>query len=296
MNFIKIIIVLLLLGSLQFFVGCKKSKPNPFSSEYTNMVRENALIEAAFDDVLKVSENIMLNNNNARIATTGAPLGCITAIDSVVTGVNQKRYTATFNAGCTSYDGKIRKGTIIFELTGANFNAIGSQLIVTFQDYSFDSNRVYGKMIVNKTSSSVFNVQVSDVSGGGYASLSIYNSADNTRLTTQWKSVHKREIIIGSLTPTILIDNVYNITTPDASYSMVGITSDGKIYTASVSKALQIKYSCRAIGMLRYPVSGQVDFVEEYNNNRSLDYGDSTVCDNTVIILYDGTSESYNIY
>jgi hypothetical protein len=297
MNFIKITLVILFLASLQLFIGCKKSKPNPFSSDYSDMIRENALIEAAFDDILKVSENIMLNNNDARIATTAAPLGCITAIDSVVTGVNRKRYTATFNDSCTSYDGVTRKGTIIFDLIGTNFNTVGSELIVTFQNYSFDSNRVYGKMVVNKLSASVFKVQVSDANASGeYASLSIFNPADSTRLITQWKSVYQREIVSGSSTPTILIDNIYNITTPNSTYSMDGITSDNKIYTATISRALVIDYSCRAVGMLRYPVTGQVDFIQEYNNKRSLDYGDSAVCDKTVIILYDGSSEDFDIY
>ncbi|HWZ21087.1 MAG TPA: hypothetical protein VNW06_00455 [Cytophagaceae bacterium] len=295
MNFIKVALVLLFLGSIQFFVGCKKSKDNPFGTDITNMVRENALIEATFDDVLKVSENIMMNNGDARIATAGAPLGCITNIDSVVTGPNQKTYTATFSAACSSYDGKIRKGKIIFNLTGANYNTVGSELVVTFQDYSYDSNYVYGKMVVNNVSANTFTIKVSDHIGTGYATLSIWNPGDSTRIATQWKSLHTRYRYSGG-GDNILINDKFQITTPSPNSYMEGFTSDNNHYTAFVSAPLFIDYSCRAVGMLRYPVAGRVNYFENYINNRIVDYGDSSVCDKTVTIIFDGSSESYDIY
>ena len=294
MNFIKISAVLSFLFLLLFYTGCKKSKDDPFTSEYINMARESALCEAAFDDVLKVAENIMMNNNDARIATTGAPLGCITAIDSVVTGVNQKRYTATFNDSCTSYDGVIRKGTIIFDLKGSNYNSVGSMLVVTFQNYSFDSNRVSGKMVVNKTTSNAFTVKVSDTAGTGYAKISIFNPSDSTRITTQWKGSVTRKIIAGDGN-NIILDNAYHITTPNSG--MTGITSDNKYYTAKISIPLLVKYNCRAVGQLRYPMYGRVDYVEETVNYRSVDYGDdSTICDNVILLIFNDTNESENLY
>src|SRR5262245_4625778 len=107
-SFIKFLLTSLLISVT--FLGCKKKNINYFSQEYQDMMRENALLDAAFNDALKVVENVLMNNNDAKIEATGAPLGCITEIDSVVTGPASKTYTINFSAGCTNYDGKTRTG------------------------------------------------------------------------------------------------------------------------------------------------------------------------------------------
>ncbi len=292
MNFNKLSSVFFLLILVVIFSSCKKSTVNPFTTELENMAKENALIEAAFDDVLKLSENSMMNNGDARTSTIGAPLGCITDIDTVVTGTNKIVYTINFNSSCTSYDGKIRSGKIIVELNGANFNTTGSILTITFDNYSFDSNVLQGKMIVTKEDSSKFKIQVSDVQGTGYASLYM----NTTQKTVQWRAVCKRE-----LTPwnndLILLNNSYLITTPlsEGCY-MDGITSDNKTYTANIAIPLKLDYSCRAVGTLRYPVAGSIDYSMSAYYDRTVDYGDGTICDNAVKMTFSDESTDYILY
>jgi hypothetical protein len=291
---ITLSIFILIIFSLQM-VSCKKKKADPFSSDYLNMMREGALIEAAFDDVLKISENIMMKNGDARMATTGAPLGCISNIDTVVTGLNQKTYTITFVAGCSDYDGKTRTGSIIIQLNGTSYNAAGSSLTFRFNNYYINSNNLQGKMIVNNEGNGVFKVVVSDESDVGYAVLYIAGIAKNS----QWRSTHKRTITAGN-GDNIILNNKYHIEAYDVNTTpFAGWTSDTKYYTAHPTTYLLLDYSCNAAGNLRYPTYGNMEYNLE-GITRNVDYGDGTgagtgdsTCNYTVTM---NTGDSYNSF
>src|SRR5690606_18612503 len=147
-----------------------------------------------------------MNNGDARLNTAGAPLGCITGVDSVVVNGSLKRYTITFNPSCTSYDGKVRGGVLLLELTGGNYNAVGATLTVRFDSYTHDGNLIQGKMVVLHESTDVFKVTVSDEEGNGYASMDIVELGK----TAYWKTTHKRTLVEGNA-DMVIINNKYKI-------------------------------------------------------------------------------------
>ncbi len=287
MNLIRLsIVVVLISGSL--FIGCKKADDNLFSTKYQNMMRENALSQAAFDDVLKVAENILLNNGDAKMETMADSLDCY-AIDTVVTGPNKKTYTATFTSNCTSYDGKVREGKMFFDLEGTNYNTTGAVLKITFENYSIDLNKIAGMMVVTNNGNGVFNVKVTDNSGVGYASLYI-NSISKS---VQWRTYHNRLISAGN-SDNIIINNEYQISAATAT-TFEGVTSDNKYYYANPSTPLQLNYGCTAVGALRYPVIGTLEYGME-GILRTVNYGDAIVCDKTVKMSFGEAYSFFDLY
>ncbi len=289
MKSIKVSIFIVVIFSLQM-VSCKKKVKDPFTSDYQNMMRQNALIEAAFDDVLKISENIMMKNGDARLATTGAPLGCISDIDTVVTGPNKKTYTINFLLGCSDYDGKERAGKIIIEMDGASYNTAGAVLTFRFENYYINYSNLQGKMIMTNEGNGVYKVVVSDESGSGYATLNIVDIG-----ISQWKSTHKRTITNG-YGDNIILDNKYHIENYDPGINTFdGFTTDDKHYYANPSSILILDYSCTASGSLRYPTYGILKYKLE-ENPRDVDYGDSTLCDYTVLMTDGISTTTFSLY
>lgn len=254
------------------------------------MVCGNAIIQTAFDDILKVAEDMMMSNGDARVSTTGAPLNCYTGIDTVIMGVNVKRYTVNFDQGCSSYDGKIRSGTVVFDLEGTNYNVAGAKLTVTLSNYSFSGNVMTGNMVVTNEGSGIFKVVITG-QGSDYATLNLTALDKNVR----WKGTLRKSIVSGD-GDNIMINNVYHITTPDQSYFMEGITSDGVHYKATISIDLVLDNRCNAVGFLRYPVAGTINYVIADKTYRSLDYGAETDCDTKYTLIFDSESTSNYLY
>ncbi|HVD97181.1 MAG TPA: hypothetical protein VNB90_03180 [Cytophagaceae bacterium] len=286
---IRITVSAIVVFSLCFFISCKKTVNN-FGSQVQNITKENALIEAAFDDVLKVSENILMKNADAKIGTTAAPLGCITDIDSVVTGPGSKTYTIHFPP-CTSYDGKARLGYMYLYLTGTNYNSTGATLTVKFNDFYINGNQLSGKMIVTNLGAGVFEVVVSDEDGSGFAKMGITEFNKETR----WKSTHKRIIYSGN-GDNIILNNQYYICNYDSSIpTYEGFSTDGIHYQGDiVSDHLTLDYGCTASGNLRYPMDGIIHFKTPYGN-RTVDYG-AGLCDYLATMGYNGATQDLYLY
>lgn len=288
----KIISIRLLVACLLLFLvfpGCKKADDDYFSSEFQNMMRENALLEAAFDDALKVAENILMNNNNAKIEATGAPLGCITDIDTVVTGPASKTYTINFSSSCTSYDGKERTGTMIVELSGTNYNTAGASVTIRFSNFYINGNHLEGKLVSSNLGSGVFQVLVSDEADSGFSKLTF---ADGK--ISQWRSAQKRTIIEGN-SDMNMINNKYTISafTPNEAV-FGGITSDNRHYWGTPLSDLLLDYGCIASGSLRYPIDGEIQFMMK-GTVRKVNYGDG-LCDYAVTMISGSTSKDFNLY
>jgi hypothetical protein len=287
-NFLTLLISTLLLSVV--FVGCKKKDEDYFITEYQNMMRENALLQAAFDDVLKVTENILMNNNDAKIEAAGAPLGCVTSIDTVVTSASSKTYTIIFPESCTSYDGKVRSGTIVAELNGTNYNVDGASLTIHLNNYYVNGNKFEGKVVSTNLGSGTFKIVVSNEAGTDFAKLSFSDGK-----TSYWKSTHKRTIYEGN-SDAIIINNKYKISALDGVPTpFEGITSDSQPYTGTLLSDLVLDYSCTASGNLRYPIDGDLDLTM-YSRTRSVNYGDG-VCDFVVTMKAPaGVTKDFNLY
>jgi len=293
MTHFKSIVLVVSFLSLLLFFGCdKKSTDSIFTGEFQNIVKENALMQAAFDDILKVAENILMNNSDAKLSALGAPLGCITSIDTVVTGASQKTYTVTFTSECTSYDGKERSGTMIIELSGNNYNVEGSSITVRLSNFYINSNLVQGKLVAVNKGTAGFLVKVSDDAGDGYATMDIVQKGG----TTQWKSTLVKEVTSGN-SDAIIINNYYSVKADASQPDIVsGVSTDGRAYTVRVYAPLVLEYSCFAVGLLRYPVSGEIEIETEIPGLlRYVNYGEGT-CDNTVSMKHYTSTSNLTLY
>ena len=289
MKISKITLLAVLVATTYFFAGCKKGKKDLFTSEYLNIMRQGALSQAIADDALKVVENIMMNNNNAKVAAPGAPLSCITNIDTTVTGPDSKIYTIEFPEGCTSYDGKYRSGLMTVELKGTSYNASGAIVTIHFSNFFINHNQFEGKIICFNLGDGVFKVLVSDEAGTGYSTLRQASGEVST-----WKSTHKRVIFAGD-GDAIIINNKYHVSAYDSTIpALEGVTSDNKYYVGSINTELLLDYSCAAAGNLRYPLSGAI----QYNSGsdvRTVDYGDGT-CDYAVSMSANSETTYLGLY
>lgn len=290
MKISRITLLAVLAFAAYFFAGCKKGKKDLFTSEYQNIMRQNALSQAITDDALKIVENIMMNNNNAKTAAPGAPLSCITDIDTVDNGPNSKIYTIVFPESCTSYDGKYRSGTMTVNLEGTSYNATGATITIHFNDYYINSNKFEGKITCSNLGNGLFKVIVSDEAGTGPSTLSL-----STGPVSYWKTTQKRGIYMGN-GDAIIINNKYHISAYDSTIPAVeGVSSDNKYYTGTINTELLLDYSCPASGNLRYPLSGVIQF-NSGSDVRTVNYGDSTACDYGVSMSANNESTTFDLY
>jgi len=284
-----IVSVLLFFSSV--FLGCKKASEDIFSANIQRMVKESALAQAAFDDVIKVTENILMNNADAKVGAIGAPLGCVTNIDTVVLSPTSKKYTISFDPACTSYDGKARRGILNVLLNGTNYNTSGSSIEVTFEEFHINNYHIQGKLVVLNEGNDSFLVTVSDAaSSGSFASLYVFDSAK----PTFWKSTQRRILYEGG-SDMIIINNKYKIqATNEASIISEGITTDNGNYSGILINDIILDYSCIATGKMRYPTSGYLK-MDLGGKPRYLNYGDLT-CDTEVSMNWAGASTTFSLY
>jgi hypothetical protein len=292
MKFSYSIALTLLLASLGIMGGCKKSKKDPFEEKFILMIKDNSLIYGAFDDVLKVSENILKENNRARISAAGAPLPCLT-VDTTETGPDQHQYILTFNGDCADYDGKVRSGKIILDLTGANYNTAGSTLTIRFEHFSLGYSALGGKIKVINRGDGLFDVAITNENEDGYAT---YKIADSDQVL-EWRSVHRKQITDGDNDP-IMINNKYLIHPPydNSAKAFEGVSRKGDRYSANISQPLTIDYSCPGYGYYRYPTAGTLDYhMEGESGVKYVDYGTGD-CDVNVSIKADDTSQNHSLW
>ncbi len=286
---IPIVASLLLFSTI--FYGCKKAAESVFDENIQRMAKENALAQAVFDDISKVAENILMNNADAKVGAAGAPLGCITNVDTIVLSPTSKLYTVSFDPTCTSYDGKARRGILKVLLNGTNYNTTGSSIEVTFEDFHVNNYHIQGKLTLLNEGSDTFLVTVSDAaSTGSYASVYVYD----TGKPTFWKSKHRRVLYEGN-GDMIIINNKYKIQTAnEEAIISEGITTDNGYYFGTLIDNYVMDYSCIASGRMRYPTYGYVKLNLE-GKQRYLNYGDLT-CDTKVEMNWSGSSTALLLY
>ncbi|HSZ25504.1 MAG TPA: hypothetical protein VK766_07305 [Cytophagaceae bacterium] len=295
MKFIQLSIAIIIVLSLSYFSGCKKKTNDPINYVDINIMKENALLSATFDDIVKVTENILMNNGDAKINTLAAPLGCITNIDTVVKSPTSKLYTVVFDSLCTSYDGKTRNGTMYILLNGVNYQDAGSVTTVTFNNFSVNVNPITGKLVVTNEGNNTRKIEVSDTSGTGYANMFFTGGGINI----QWKSTH-RSVLYYGMNDKIIINNKYKILQHDLNIpTYSGISSDNQYYTGNPTPYLILNDSCPGYGNLRYPNYGQILYNWGGHNYFTADYGDgidSTGCTASVTLTIGATSQVYNLW
>lgn len=276
-----------------FFSNCKKkAEDDIFSENFKTGLKEHALTHASFEDVTKMVENLLLVNNHAKTTALGAPLGCITNLDTIAIGTTQKLYTVVFENSCTSYDGKYRSGTLYIDLQGSNMNDSASLTTIRFGDFTLNGNRLSGKITILNNGSKGFLVKVSDEAGDGFAGFTFSGSENQV----QWKGTYVKKLTVGGVDG-ILLNNVYSIeNAPGVPNAFEGVATTKISFTGAITTNLKVSYSCFAVGSLRYPIEGIVNLdMEVIGLNRSIDYGSGS-CDAVVTMVHSTKSAGQNLY
>ncbi|MFH0896303.1 MAG: hypothetical protein V2A54_17865 [Bacteroidota bacterium] len=238
-------------------VSCKKKEKESLKTTAS----DNAVAEASFNDVYKQVDM------SAREQASGLKLldwSCATiTVSPADTFTFPKTITVDFGTnGCTGSDGILRKGKIIYTMTG-KYRTPGSIITVTLDNYYRDGNLIEGtKTITNKGKNG---------SNHTYFEIVVSNakiSTDDGRVIS-WNSTRTREWMAGEDTPwPTYTDDVYHITG-----SANGINSEENAFTITITNPLEIALDCRWIR------SGTLELTPDGADTRTLDFGTGD-CDN----------------
>jgi hypothetical protein len=278
---------LLVLSGLLLF-SCKDKETEPDLDQ--NTTTDNANSQSLSDDLVKVTEDALTTNGNAKMSAAGSGISCA-SIDTTKPNSNTTVYTLTFSGGICA-DGKTRSGTVVATLTGSSYNTPGASLSIVTSNYTVNGVKLEGKKTVtclsNTNNQPVHTIEVSDGAGTGYAKIT-YSNGD----IAQWKSQRTRTLVSGGGDNDIT-NNVYDITTttgvgnPAAS----GINRNGRSYTIDIVSPLRVDFNCFANNTARYPTQGVLNINPSGKTTRSIDYGNGT-CDNAVTVTIN--NKSYNV-
>jgi hypothetical protein len=266
-----------------FFASCSKDNTDTGNTDETTLVTlgaADATAESVYDDayneiMITNEESGLMNRsntggNNTVSGKVSSPNGCATiTVNPADPAVFPKTVTIDYGtSGCTGTSGIIRKGKIIYNLSGKFRNA-GSVISVTFESYSANGYTIAGTYsITNNGGGDGLNVST-QVTGGKitYPDGKYYNYSGAKTLVQA----------AGVATPDVT-DDEFTITGNNTLSS-----SDGNAVTATIKTALLKKNSCRNI------VSGTIEIV--YNSIKGLmDYG-TGACDNTATITVGNKTE-----
>ena len=192
-------------------------------------------------------------------------LSCaIYTLDDTVPGEYPKTLTLDFGTGCTSADGILRTGKLIYLFTGPLLFP-GATASVTFTNYTVNGYGLQGTYAITNNSSEQSGISIT---------TQVTNGIITFPNTTNYHYSHNRTYIItaGSSTPFDISDDVYSIT-GNSSFS----TSDGSSIVWTITTPLIKAVSCHYISL------GVVGFVYDQAVNGTIDFGDGT-CDNAATI------------
>lgn len=276
------------------FSGCKKeqSVDTPAQQQEFASVTAQSSAEAdgIFDDVF---DNVMGVNTEVGIGGTGVfgtanpgnsagePISGVAGGDSTtcfiltITQLNAPdrfplQISIDFGAGCTSRDGRTRKGKITTVYTGP-LHVPGNSSTTTFEGYSVDDVHVEGSYkISNESTQNIksFSIQVTD------GKL----SRDNGDYI-QWNSEKTISQVEGLGTPFYPLDDVYYITGSNNGAAKKG----DRFYqwSTEISEPVVKKFTCR------WFVKGTIVLRKGSANVAELNYGTGE-CDNKATLTVNG--------
>jgi len=192
-------------------------------------------------------------------------LGCaIYTISDSVPGEYPKTLTLDFGTGCTSADGILRKGKLIYVFT-APIVVPGATASVTFNQYVVNGFGLQGAYSITNNSS--------DQNGISFTTQ-VTNGIITYPNATNYHYSHNKTYVMtaGSGTPYDITDDVYSIT-GNSSFSTAGGAS--LVFTSKTPLVKAV--SCHNVS------SGVVDFVYNNSVSGSIDFGNGD-CDNLATV------------
>jgi len=256
-----------------FFASCHKNT-TPVAED-TGYATDQATTEKTFNDVESIADQGSMlsaggNLNYRTTATTSGGCAMVTRAPGTIT-IN---FGAT---DCTCKDGRNRRGEIIVSYTG-NYSDSGSVHTITFNNFFQNDNKVTGSKTVTNMGHNSLGQPFYDVAINGALTLS-----GGGTISAVWQRI--RTWTAGYATPTDFTDDVYSVS---GSGTMIRANGDTVLVNISTAAPLVMAYGCKWIeaGTITYTLPGGL--------NRSLDYGNTAICDNQAVLTLP-SGVSYNI-
>lgn len=280
---------ILVLAIALIFGGCRQRDDENFQATTNNA---EALV--IFDDINKVLDEAASGESDLNKVEEGAwnlqTASCAIVTLSPLGAAFPKTLTIDFGSGCSSLDGRYRKGQIVAKFSGP-YRSVGDTIEVELENYEVDDYQVDGsKRIVNLgfngAGNPEYSVEVSDV------------TITNDDGTATWESSRTRTWSEGSetgwFTPDTtqpsgimgingILDDVYHI-----AGTASGTTRANLAYDVVINEPLEVKVDCRWVK------AGSLTISLENLNDRVIDYGNGD-CDGTATIEVNGNTYNFTM-
>ena len=268
-----------------FTVSCTKDSADN-STITADEATVNAKIDIANDDVSDIVEtqfNATMDNSttgkNSEAATTTYPIITrVPAFGTPITAGTLVTKTIDYGtAGVTLANGNVLKGKIIISFTYEP-TATSHTLNYTFDNFyhnniKFDGTKTFTRTMTSGTNAHPIVVMTMDMTA----------TFPDGRVFTR-TGTRTREIISGYDTPSVLADNVYQVT---GSWSTT--FPNTTVQTSTITSPLIVKMSCIAVNKPLL-VQGVITFVRN-THTATLDYGTGD-CDNIAIFTINGVAHT----
>lgn len=253
--------------------SCRRNQLN----RETSMAEDNSLAQALWEDVSnQVEGSSTLNESDSlptwnkcaviRIDTLGSPFPLLFTVDFG-------------EENCLCFDGKYRRGSIIYETTGS-YRAHNAVITMNTDDYYVNDYKIEGTRTTTNTG----------LNSDGFHEYEI--KVENGAITTPegetitWDSKRRRVWTEGSetgyLTPDTInggylgwsgiTDDVYEITGTAS-----GTSREGRNFTIEINSPLVVKLNCKWV------TQGILTLTPEQLRDRVIDYGYGN-CDNKATV------------
>ena len=259
--------------------SCKKDaiSTNSNETDAANLTDSSSAADNAYYDVLNnafvgFSDNSSVWNASSPqtgktttfstgVENTATNLGCaIYTLDDTIPGEYPKKLTLDFGSGCTSLDGIMRKGKLIYLFTGPLL-VPGVTASVTFDNYVVNGYGILGTYAITNNSSESAGISINTQVTNGiitYPNQTNYHYSSNRTYT----------MTAGSTTPFDISDDVYTVN-GNSSFS----NSYGSSLVCTITTPLVKPVACHNV------TAGVVSFVYDQLVHGTLDFG-TGACDN----------------
>jgi hypothetical protein len=198
--------------------------------------------------------------STATEGTGSGHLSCANyTISDSVHGHYPKTLTLDFGTGCSSIDGVLRKGKVIYTFSGPLFTP-GTTVSVSFNQYTVNGYGIQGAYAISNNSTQ------NGISFTTLVTNGIITYPDATNFHYSHNKTYTQTA--GASTPFDISDDVYAVSGNSAFSS-----SDGSSLVLNVTTPLVRKFTCVNI------TQGVVSFVYNQGISGTIDFGDGT-CDN----------------
>jgi hypothetical protein len=222
---------------------------------------------------LQSGKNSTFSTGTEGVSTVHLSCASYTISDSVY-GHYPKTLTLDFGTGCSSIDGILRKGKVIYTFSGPLFTP-GTTVSVSFNQYSVNGYGIQGSYAITNNSTQNGISFTTQVTNGiiTYPDASNYHYSHNKTYTQTG----------GASTPFDISDDVYSIT-GNSAFS----ASDGSSLVLNATTPLIRTFTCLNI------TQGVVSFVYNQDISGTIDFGDGA-CDNSAVLKVGNISKTITL-